>query len=364
MASASLVINRTRLVGRMAELKKLVEVLGLARHRLTNKVSEFQDKYEFNQISRGIFDANSSAQQRTDENGNRTAPPAGANGSDFSDLEMDRYDDFNILSRSLTEISADISEVLSQLGGFVGRVGGDIDEFTKLGHHLQDEITEARMVPIGNLYTRLSRTARDAAKVCGKSVDLELVGEDTRLDNNIVQQITDPLIHLVRNAIAHGIEDTPRRERAGKSARGKVTVRAFHRGNHVFIEVQDDGSGLDYARIRQKRCEAGLVSAAEAEHLSENELRAFLFHPGFTTAESKTEVAGRGVGLDVVRNNVHSLNGEIEIHSETGKGTCFGVKVPLTLIISQALFVRSGATVLAMPLAVVEEIRRVAPGGN
>ena len=164
---------------------------------------------------------------------------------------MDRYDDFNILSRSLTEISADISEVLSQLGGFVGRVGGDIDEFTKLGHHLQDEITEARMVPIGNLYTRLSRTARDAAKVCGKSVDLELVGEDTRLDNNIVQQITDPLIHLVRNAIAHGIEDAPARERAGKSARGKVTVRAFHRGNHVFIEVQDDGSGLDYARIRQ-----------------------------------------------------------------------------------------------------------------
>ena len=240
-------------------------------------------------------------------------------------------------------------------------MGGDIDEFTKLGHHLQDEITEARMVPIGNLYTRLSRTARDAAKVCGKSVDLELVGEDTRLDNNIVQQITDPLIHLVRNAIAHGIEDTPARERAGKSARGKVTVRAFHRGNHVFIEVQDDGSGLDYERIRQTGVGAGLVSAAEAGHLSENELRAFLFHPGFTTASSKTEVAGRGVGLDVVRNNVHSLNGEIEIHSESGKGTCFGVKVPLTLIISQALFVRSGTTVLAMPLAVVEEIRRLRP---
>jgi chemosensory pili system protein ChpA (sensor histidine kinase/response regulator) len=129
----------------------------------------------------------------------------------------------------------------------------------------------------------------------------------------------------------------------------------------VFIEVQDDGSGLDYQRIRKTAVQAGLISAAEAELLSENELRAFLFHPGFTTAESKTEVAGRGVGLDVVRNNVHSLNGEIEIHSEPGKGTCFGVKVPLTLIISQALFVRSGVTVLAMPLAVVEEIRRLRP---
>jgi chemosensory pili system protein ChpA (sensor histidine kinase/response regulator) len=357
-----LVINRTRLIGRMAELKKLVEVLGISRKRLSDKVAEFQEKYEFTRLGSGNSDGGSTEPRKAAGFAQGEQQPASTGGwLDFSDLEMDRYDDFNILSRSLTEISADISEVLSQLGGFVGRVGGDIDEFTKLGHHLQDEITEARMVPIGNLYTRLSRTARDAAKVCGKSVDLKLVGEDTRLDNNIVQQITDPLIHLVRNAIAHGIEDGPGRDRAGKSARGKVTVRAFHRGNHVFIEVQDDGSGLDYARIRQKGIDAGLVSAAEAEHLSENELRAFLFHPGFTTAESKTEVAGRGVGLDVVRNNVHSLNGEIEIRSEAGNGTCFGVKVPLTLIISQALFVRSGATVLAMPLAVVEEIRRLRP---
>jgi chemosensory pili system protein ChpA (sensor histidine kinase/response regulator) len=357
-----LVINRTRLIGRMAELKKLVEVLGISRKRLSDKVAEFQEKYEFNRLGNGNSDGGSTEPRKAAGFVQGEQQPASSGGwLDFSDLEMDRYDDFNILSRSLTEISADISEVLSQLGGFVGRVGGDIDEFTKLGHHLQDEITEARMVPIGNLYTRLSRTARDAAKVCGKSVDLELVGEDTRLDNNIVQQITDPLIHLVRNAIAHGIEDAPGRDRAGKASRGKVTVRAFHRGNHVFIEVQDDGSGLDYARIRQKGVDAGLVSAAEAEHLSENELRAFLFHPGFTTAESKTEVAGRGVGLDVVRNNVHSLNGEIEIRSETGNGTCFGVKVPLTLIISQALFVRSGPTVLAMPLAVVEEIRRLRP---
>ena len=356
-----LVINRTRLVGRMAELKKLLEVLGISRKRLSDKVSEFQDRYEFNSLGQVASNPGPEWARKSSgiaEQSPTKAPDAAMN---FSELEMDRYDDFNILARSLTEISADISEVLIQLGGFVGRVGGDIDEFTKLGHHLQDEITDARMVPIGNLYTRLSRTARDAAKVCGKPVDLELVGENTRLDNNIVQQITDPLIHLVRNAIAHGIEDAAGRERAGKSPRGKVIVRAFHRGNHVFIEVEDDGSGLDYEKIRQTALRSGLVSAAAAEHLSEAELRAFLFHPGFTTAASKTQVAGRGVGLDVVRSNVHSLNGEIEIRSEGGKGTCFGVKVPLTLIISQALFVRSGATVLAIPLAVVEEIRRLRP---
>jgi chemosensory pili system protein ChpA (sensor histidine kinase/response regulator) len=356
-----LVINRTRLVGRMAELKKLVEVLGLARHRLTNKVSEFQDKYEFNQISHGIFDGNSSAQQRTDENGNRIAPSAGANGSEFSELEMDRYDDVNILARSLAEISADVSEVVSQLGGFVGRVGMDINEFTKLAHHLQDGLTQARMVPIGNLYTRLSRTARDAAKVCGKPVELIEEGAGTQLDNNIVQQITDPLIHLVRNAVAHGIESTQDRERAGKVARGRITVRAFHRGNQVHIEIEDDGRGLDYERIYQCALQAGLISASDSERPTERELRAFLFHPGFTTAATANEIAGRGVGLDVVRNNVHALNGEIEIRSQSGKGTCFAVKVPLTLIISQALFIRSGATTLAIPLAVVEEIRRVRP---
>ncbi len=208
-----LVINRTRLIGRMAELKKLVEVLGISRKRLSDKVAEFQEKYEFNRLGAGAADGASGGPRNPAGNAQAAQEPAPAGGwLDFSELEMDRYDDFNILSRSLTEISADISEVLAQLGGFVGRVGGDIDEFTKLGHHLQDEITEARMVPIGNLYTRLSRTARDAAKVCGKPVDLELFGEDTRLDNNIVQQITDPLIHLVRNAIAHGIEDAMARE--------------------------------------------------------------------------------------------------------------------------------------------------------
>ncbi len=356
-----LVINRTRLVGRMVELKKLVEVLGISRKRLSDKISEFQERYEYNRLGEGSSNGISTDQNKASDPLKDASALNSDGGTEFSELEMDRYDDFNILSRSLTEISADISEVLTQLGGFVGRVNGDIDEFTKLGHHLQDEITDARMVPIGNLYTRLLRTARDAAKVCGKSMDLELVGKETRLDNNIVQQIADPLIHLVRNAIAHGIEDPQEREQAGKPPSGKVTVRAFHRGNHVFIEVEDDGCGLDYERIRQTAVRNGLVAAVDAEHLSESELRAFLFHPGFSTAVSKTEVAGRGVGLDVVRSNVHGLNGEIEIRTESGKGTCFGVKVPLTLIISQALFLRVSTTVLAMPLAVVEEIRRLRP---
>ena len=361
-AVGELVINRTRMLGRLAELGKLVEVLNFSKSRLSGKVSEFQEKHEFNRIRTSLVPGSQPPQMDTFSWPSVALPSAASNDLfEFSELEMDRYDDFNILSRSLTEISADVSEVLAQLEGFMGRVDADIDEFTKLAHHLQDEITAARMVPIGNLYTRLSRTVRDAAQATGKPVELSLEGAETELDNNIIQHISDPLIHLVRNAVAHGIDDVEARRSAGKPEKGRISVRAYHRGNHIFIEVEDDGRGINYERVRQGVIDSGAVSPVAAAELTERELREFLFRPGFSTAASTSELAGRGVGLDVVRANVHALNGEIEVRSEKGCGACFTVKVPLTLIISQALFVRCGASVFALPLAVVEEIRRLRP---
>ena len=361
-AVGELVINRTRMLGRLSELGKLVEVLTFSKSRLAGKIAEFQEKHEFNRISTGLVPGSQAPQMDTFRPRAAARAPLMSNDLlEFSELEMDRYDDVNILSRSLTEISADVSEVLTQLEGFMGRVDSDIDEFTKLAHHLQDEITAARMVPIGNLYTRLSRTVRDAAQSTGKPVDLALEGAETELDNNIIQHISDPLIHLVRNAVAHGLEDPEARRRAGKPEKGLLSVRAYHRGNHIFIEVEDDGRGIDYERVRQGVIDSGAVSPVAAAELTERELREFLFRPGFSTASSTSELAGRGVGLDVVRSNVHSLNGEIEVRSEKGRGACFTVKVPLTLIISQALFVRCGTSVYALPLAVVEEIRRLRP---
>jgi chemosensory pili system protein ChpA (sensor histidine kinase/response regulator) len=361
-AVGELVINRTRMLGRLTELAKLVDVLGFSKGRLAGKVSEFQEKHEFTRIQPKLVPGSQPPQMDT-FGGHLTAPPQVLSNDllEFSELEMDRYDDFNILSRSLTEISADVTEVLTQLEGFMGRVDADIDEFTKLAHHLQDEITAARMVPIGNLYTRLSRTVRDASQLTGKPVEISLEGAETELDNNIIQHISDPLIHLVRNAVAHGIEDPAIRRAAGKPEKGRIAVRAYHRGNHIYIEVEDDGRGIDYEAVRRSVIESGSVSPVAAAELSERELREFLFRPGFSTASSTSELAGRGVGLDVVRANVHALNGEIEVRSELGRGACFTVKVPLTLIISQALFVRCGTSVFAFPLAVIEEIRRLKP---
>ncbi|MCU1242786.1 MAG: putative Chemotaxis protein CheA modulated with response regulator receiver region (Modular protein) [Candidatus Acidoferrum typicum] len=351
-----LVINRTRMVGRVAELEKLVDTLGFSKERLHGKVSEFQEKYEFNRISSsrsaGAWNPANTPQRLS-------SAAAGDTWSDFSELEMDRYDDFNILSRSMAEISADVNEVLTQLEGYIGRVEGDIDEFTKLAHHLQDEFTAARMVPIGTLYSRLSRAVRDAATSAGKQVELDLTGSETELDNNIIQQISDPLVHLVRNSVAHGIEHVAERRASGKSEAGKVSLRAYHRGNHIYIEVEDDGGGIDYDRVKASAIERGLVSPETADRLTDRDFREMLFHPGFSTAPAKTELAGRGVGLDVVRANLNALNGEIDIQSTRGQGTKFTLKVPLTLIISPALFVRCGGTSFALPLAVVEEIRRL-----
>ena len=348
-AVGELVINRTRMLGRLAELERLADVLNFSKGRMSEKIEEFQEKHEFSRMT-GFSSSHSSI-------------PSGDFGfgdpSDFSELEMDRYDDYNILSRSLTEISSDVTEVLTQLDGFVRRVDSDIDEFTKLAHRLQDEITQARMVPIGNLYTRISRTVRDAARATNKQVELNLTGAETELDNSIIQQISDPLIHLVRNAVAHGLETTEERYLSGKSDHGNIAVRAYHRGNHIYIEVEDDGKGIDYALIRKSVVEQALYSAEQAERLSERDLLEVLFHPGFSTASRKTELAGRGVGLDVVRANVTALNGEIDVDTQKNLGTRFTLKVPLTLIISQALFVRCGEITFAIPLSFVEEIRRV-----
>ena len=217
------------------------------------------------------------------------------------------------------------------------------------------------MVPIGRLFARFTRPAREAARAAGKSVALQLSGEAVEVDNAVIEQIADPLLHLVRNAIDHGIETDEERHAAGKSARATVSLSAFHQGSFVHVQVADDGRGMDPVLLRQRAVRQGFLSSEAAHALGDREALTLIFLPGFSTAGEVTATSGRGVGMDVVRTNVSRLHGEIDLQSEPGAGTRITIKLPLTVVISDALLVRSGGETFAVPMNAIRSIVQVRP---
>jgi len=225
---------------------------------------------------------------------------------------------------------------------------------------LQKSVMKIRMVPVEQIFRRLPRIVRDVAKLRGKDVALELAGQNTDLDKGILDSLGEPLTHLVRNAVDHGIEPSETRVAAGKSARGTVRLNAYHQGNQVVIEVRDDGQGIDRKSLVAKAIERGLISIEESKHLSDTEAFNLIFESGLTTAAEVTEISGRGVGMDVVKTVLDRLKGTVTIATEPGKGTTFFLRVPLTLASIQALLFRAGERLYAVPLSSVLEITRVA----
>ncbi len=223
---------------------------------------------------------------------------------------------------------------------------------------LQEGIMKTRMQPIGNVWAQFPRTVRDVALGCGKQVEIEMEGKDTELDKTIIEAIKDPLTHLVRNSVDHGIELPEERAKRGKSRAGRLRLRAFHEGGQVNIEITDDGAGLNEARIRKKAVERGMVTAEQATHMGQHEIFNLIFLPGFSTAEKVTNVSGRGVGMDVVKTNVERIGGTVDIQSTRGIGTTVRVKIPLTLAIIPALVVTCGGDRYAIPqLSLLELVR-------
>ncbi len=215
------------------------------------------------------------------------------------------------------------------------------------------------MVPIGPLFSRFRRVVRDLSLSSGKEVALELRGEKTELDKRMIDELGDPLIHMIRNSVDHGLETPEERLAAGKPRAGIVSLAAAHRGNSVVILVSDDGRGIDTERIRKKIVTNGLVHADDAARLSERELIQYIWHPGLSTAERITDVSGRGVGMDIVKSRIEGLNGGIEVRTTLGQGTTFIVRLPLTLAIMPSLLVRIYDEAYAIPLDNVDEIIEV-----
>jgi two-component system chemotaxis sensor kinase CheA len=226
---------------------------------------------------------------------------------------------------------------------------------------LQEGVMKTRMQPIGNAWSKLPRIVRDLTMDLGKKIDLQMLGQDTELDRQVLELIKDPLTHMVRNSADHGIETPEKRLVAGKKETGTIRLNAFHEGGHIIIEITDDGAGLPVQKLKEKALNLGLATAEELDEMSDNQIQRFIFHAGFSTAEKVTSVSGRGVGMDVVRSNIEKIGGTVDLKSIEGKGTSFAIKIPLTLAIVSALIVQCDEQRFAIPQISVLELVRACP---
>ncbi|MED2457457.1 chemotaxis protein CheA [Bacillus thuringiensis] len=236
-----------------------------------------------------------------------------------------------------------------------------IEHLNRLGDiskDIQNVLLNMRMVPIETVFNRFPRMVRMLAKDLGKKIDLQITGEDTEVDKIVIDEIGDPLVHLIRNAIDHGVETVEKRRDAGKNETGTIKLEAFHSGNHVVIQITDDGNGINKGKVLEKAIKNGVVTEADANRLTDREVFDLIFQPGFSTAEVVSDLSGRGVGLDVVKHTIHSLGGHLIIDSEEGKGSTFRIELPLTLSIIQSMLIQTNDKRYALPLGnIVEAIR-------
>lgn len=346
-----LVISRGRLEQRLVALEQFANQVQLTKGKMVEAVRSFEEKHAFNvpAASSGSGDA-------------KGGGPGLPMTADFGGLEFDRYDDFNILARRMAEVSTDVGEVMAQLSGSIKKAREDMGQLQRLTLDMRDEIARARIVPIGTPFTRFKRAAREMARATGKDVELVTSGEQTEVDTVVVERLVDPLVHMVRNSVYHGIERPDVRVANGKPAKGTVYLHAAHRGNSVVIEVEDDGAGLDVDKIKTKAVSVGLIRPEQAPDLPYADALKLIFLPGFSTAEQIGDQAGRGVGMDVVKRVIESMNGQIDIETEKGVGTKFTLTLPFTLLISTALLVRVGTERFAVPLSTIREVVLAIPG--
>ncbi|MFD1952655.1 chemotaxis protein CheW [Paenibacillus thailandensis] len=283
---------------------------------------------------------------------NQTAA-AGAAVSKTIRVDIDRLDSLmNLFSELLIDRVR-----LEQLASEVKRTDltETVEHMARVSNDLQNIVLKLRMVPVESVFNRFPRMVRDLAKSLDKKIDLVITGADTELDRTVIDEIGDPLVHLLRNSLDHGIEPVDKRIAAGKPETGTVHLRAYHSGNNVFIEVEDDGGGINHEKVLDKAIKNGIVTKEQAKTMSVNEMNMLIFAPGFSTADVISDISGRGVGLDVVKSKITSLGGNVTIESALGKGTKFSVELPLTLSIISAMLIKLGSEKYAIPLSSIAE---------
>lgn len=346
-----LVVNRNTLEQDQERMRQFLDNLLHQVQNLTDVGQRMQDLYERVLLEIALL---SSRKNHFMPEGSFQLPHS--TGHDLSVFEMDKFTPFHILAQEILELIVRVRESASDIEFLVDETDQVTRQLRQITNKLQEGINRSRMVPFAQITDRLPLGVRNNSIKFGKQVDLVVEGAETLIDKMILENLTDPMTHLVNNALAHGVEVPEERQRKGKPPRGRITVRAFHQGNQTVISVSDDGAGIDAERVKAKALDKGLITPAEAKTLSRLEVYDLLFAAGFSTKEVADDLSGRGVGLDVVRTNLSSIRGVVNIDSNLGKGTTFSIRVPLAFSISKALICISDRARIAFPMDGVEDM--------
>ncbi|WP_445174090.1 ATP-binding protein, partial [Microcoleus sp.] len=346
-----LVVNRNSLEQDQERMRQFLDNL-LHQVTLLSDVSQrTQDFYE-----RSLLEIALLANRQGHRSAWRSEDSAHTRESAWRPEEMDRFTPFHSLAQEIIELIVRVRESAADIEFLVDEADQVTRQLRQVTTQLQEGLTRARMKPFAETTDRLFRAVREIAIKCGKQAQLQVEGKDILIDKMIVDQLYDPMTHLVNNAITHGIEAPEVRLAAGKPAVGRITIRAFHQGNQTVVSVSDDGAGIDPQKVKAKAIKQGLLTAAQAQRMSRSEVYDLLFMPGFSTQEQATEYAGRGVGMNVVQTSLQEIRGTVSIDSTIGKGTVFTIRLPLVLSISKALTCISDRARIAFPMDGVEDM--------
>jgi chemosensory pili system protein ChpA (sensor histidine kinase/response regulator) len=354
---SELVISRSAYEQHLERLTRQVDELRLSIERLQRTATTVETQYEVRALmaNQGM----PAGQAPVTPEGTRSATSGSA--QEFDALEFDRYSELTLVARELTETSADIGALGQEFGDVLGDFDSYLTRQARLTTEIQDKLMRLRMVPFATLATRLQRAAQVTARQRNKAVELALEGEDVELDKTVLEAMAEPLLHMLRNAVDHGIEAPEQRQALGKPPQGKIHLRAFREGSQVVLQMHDDGAGLDLQRLRATAIREGSLPEEDAARLTHEQLYALIFRPGFSTAQEVSEVSGRGVGMDVVQTTVKRLKGQISIDSIPGQGVTFTIRLPLTLAMTRVFLVKANGQTFAIPFADVTQIVRLEP---
>lgn len=334
-------------IGRLDDLMNLTGELVVANARFSQISSRMSPLFRGNSVLRKSKELTERLRERFAEAGKKLSDSDP--GCDmWKEMSLGLEEDLEALSRQ--------TELWEEGHGHFAAISDAVDQLTRVSKNLQRSVLRTRMVPVGPLFNRFKRVIRDLSVGCQKQIQLSILGEKTELDKRMIDALGDPLLHLVRNSIDHGLESQEQRHASGKPEAGTIFLEAAHRGNNVLIMVRDDGAGINTEKIRARMVDRGLVSELQACEMTEQQVIDYIWHPGFSTAQSVTEISGRGVGMDIVRSAISSLSGTIDVTSIPGEGTTFTIRLPLTLAIIHSLLVRYEDDFFSLPIEDVREI--------